>query len=264
MRIDEAAEALLAAWDGKRQIAPLSDGAGITLDEGYAIAARIAAMRQARGERTLGRKIGFTNRTIWPIYNVSATVWGWMWEGGLHDIPEDGRIALPDRPELRLEPEIVFGFARSPASGMDAAALLGCLDWVAHGVELVTSASAYPGWRFTAPDTAAAHGMHAALWIGPRRPATAFDVAGLEDFALTLTGPDRTLRGEARDVLGDPLHALAHLVGLLTRHPAAGPIRPGEVVTTGTLTDAVPVARGQRWQTRLDGIALPGLDLTLV
>jgi 2-keto-4-pentenoate hydratase len=42
------------------------------------------------------------------------------------------------------------------------------------------------------------------------------------------------------------------------------PVREGEIVTTGTLTDALPVAPGETWSTSLDGISLPGLSITLL
>lgn len=258
---DSAAADLLAAFDAGTQRPPLSDARPLDMADGYAVAARIAAARRARGERVRGRKIGFTNRRIWPLYNVDAPIWGWVWDSALHDIPDSGHVALPRLPEPRLEPEIVLGIARSPEPGMDAAALRDCLEWIAHGVEIVTSV--YPGWRFTAPDTAAAQGLHGALWLGERVAADRIPARALETFELALDGPGGTLRGHASDVLGGPLHALAHLVEELSGTPGTAPLQPGEVVTTGTLTDAVPIAPGQTWRTELTGIALPGLDITL-
>lgn len=255
----DPAQALLAAFDGNTQLAPLSEGAPIGLEEGYMTAAGIAELRRARGERVAGRKIGFTNRTIWPIYNVDRPVWGWVWESGLHDIPRDGQIPLPARPELRLEPEIAFGIGETPAQRMGPADLLGCIAWVAHSVELVCSL--YPGWRFTAPDAAAAQAMHAELWVGERIPASRFSVEELERFSIRLTGGERVLEGHADDVLGGPLHALAHLVRHVGDMPGAPPLQPGEIITTGTLTDAVPLEPGAEWQSRLEGIDLPALDL---
>jgi 2-oxo-3-hexenedioate decarboxylase len=38
-------------------------------------------------------------------------------------------------------------------------------------------------------------------------------------------------------------------------------VRAGEIVTTGTLTPALPVRGGETWSTRLAGIELPGLAL---
>ena len=158
-----AAEALYAAFHGNMQVPPLTDKMlpDLTLDEGYRIAADIHARRVFNGQEVAGRKIGFTNRSIWPIYNVDAPVWGWMYAHGVSEIPEDGVIPLPPVPEPRIEPEIVFGFRTSPSPDMDLEALSACLDWVAHGFEIVTSL--YPGWRFTAPDAVAGMAMHGAL-----------------------------------------------------------------------------------------------------
>ena len=69
----------LAAMEGGRQIAPFSARyPGLTLDDAYRISARLCALRTARGERVIGRKIGFTNRTIWAEYGVHAPIWGFV------------------------------------------------------------------------------------------------------------------------------------------------------------------------------------------
>ena len=49
---------------------------------------------------------------------------------------------------------------------MDETASLSCLDWVAHGFEMVDSI--FPQWKFSAADTVAANGVHGALLIGAR------------------------------------------------------------------------------------------------
>ncbi len=62
-------------------------------------------------------------------------------------------------------------------------------------------------------------------------------------------------------MLGGPLRALAHLAGLLAQDPHNPPLQAGEIVTTGTLTRAFPVAPGERWHTVLSGIGLEGLSV---
>jgi len=62
-------------------------------------------------------------------------------------------------------------------------------------------------------------------------------------------------RGVGANVLGSPLLALGYLLDLLKGQPLAA----GEIVTTGVLTDAHPVAPGERWSTRFSGLPLPGL-----
>jgi 2-oxo-3-hexenedioate decarboxylase len=69
--------------------------------------------------------------------------------------------------------------------------------------------------------------------------------------------------GQGDFVLGSPLLALGHLVEVLTSLPAHPPLEAGEIVTTGTLTAALPVRPGETWSTRFDGLDLPGFRLTL-
>ena len=63
----------------------------------------------------------------------------------------------------------------------------------------------------------------------------------------------------AQPLLGNPLAAVTHLQGLLAAQGPQALIQAGEVVTTGTVTDAHAVSPGQTWSTRLEGIGLPGL-----
>lgn len=43
--------------------------------------------------------------------------------------------------------------------------------------------------------------------------------------------------------------ALRHLVGVLANDPESPPLAGGEIVTTSTLTRALPIAPGQTWGT---------------
>ena len=39
------------------------------------ITSRVRALREARGERPVGRKIGFSNRGLWERYGVDRPMW---------------------------------------------------------------------------------------------------------------------------------------------------------------------------------------------
>lgn len=246
------------------QTAPFSARpAGLTLDEAYRVTALLDQRRAARGERRIGRKIGFTNRTIWEQYKVYAPIWGHVYASTVHDLGERTMLPLATFSEPRIEPEIVFGVARPPTADMDDAALMACVEWVAHGFEIVQSI--FPGWRFTPADTVAVNGLHGALLIGPRHAvagdATAWQTA-LPAFSIELLCDGEIVdRGHAANVLDGPLSAVRHLVGLLASDPVNPPLAAGEIVTTGTLTRAMPVKPGETWSTRLAGIALEGIRL---
>jgi 2-oxo-3-hexenedioate decarboxylase len=255
--IADSADRLLAAFDQGTQLAPLSNGAAVTLQDAYEIAAEISARRVARGERIVGRKIGFTNRTIWQDYGVDAPMWAPMYDTSVAAVPVDGVLHLPKQAEPRIEPEIAFHIAKTPRPGMSQDALAACIDWMAHGFEIVTSP--FPNWRFRLPDCTAAQALHACFWFGPPVPLPD-DLGVLEQFSLTMDGPRGQLQGHARDVLDGPLHALRFLVETLESQ-GADPIKPGEIVTTGTLTDAGAVASGETWRTAFSGLDLSGLTV---
>jgi 2-oxo-3-hexenedioate decarboxylase len=68
-------------------------------------------------------------------------------------------------------------------------------------------------------------------------------------------------RGVGANVLDSPLLALGHLVGVLASQPSVAALAAGEIISTGTITDAHPVRPGETWSTRLHGLPLPGLTV---
>jgi 2-oxo-3-hexenedioate decarboxylase len=241
--------------------------------QAYAVAGEMHRACVARGERPVGRKIGFTNRNIWAEYGVYEPIWGFVYDATVSHA-RDGRaeLALAGLLEPRIEPEIVLHFARAPAvtggppRGRDPADLeseiLACIDWIAHGFEIVQSP--YPAWKFKVQDTVAANGLHGRLVIGAPVPVADIpDCARrLREFRIALARDGEVQAvGSGANVLDSPLLAFAHLAEVLARLPQFPPVAAGEVVTTGTLTAALPVQPGERWRTRLDGIALPPLEI---
>ena len=69
--------------------------------------------------------------------------------------------------------------------------------------------------------------------------------------------------GVGANVLGSPALALAHLAGVLAGDREAAPLEAGELVTTGTVTDAWPVAPGQTWTSDFGALGVEGLRLKL-
>ncbi len=255
---------VLDALAGRRQIASFSERLSVfTMTDAYAVTAALRRLREAGGERHVGRKIGFTNSAIWDEYGVHAPIWGDMFDTTVSSLENDV-FDLSSLLEPKIEPEIVFGLAAAPAPGMDEAALLGCIEWVAHGFEIVQSV--YPGWRFAAPDTVAGLGMHGGLVIGPRRPIADEPpggwLAALSGFTITLARDGKEIdRGGGGNVLGGPLTPLRHLVEMLADDPHSPPLATGEIVTTGTLTRAFAVTWGERWATTIEGLPLGGIEV---
>ena len=69
--------------------------------------------------------------------------------------------------------------------------------------------------------------------------------------------------GVGANVLDGPAHALAHLRDVLASQPDSRPLAAGELVTTGTITDAWPVARGDTWTSDYGALPVRGLALAI-
>jgi len=263
--IEEIARAELASYDGCTAIEPPSSRApAFDIGAGYQVLAEVLRLRRARGERTAGRKIGFTNRNIWAQYGVDSPIWAPVYEttlvahaGGTMD------FSLRQMYAPRIEPEIAFGLCAPLSAGVrDPGRVLERIEWVAPAFEIVDCR--YADWTFRVQDSVAQQGLHAALILGPRvalaPAARARWASQLADCAVVLEC-DRVLaeRGVGANALGHPAAALAFLADVLAGQPQFSPISAGEIVTTGTLTPALPIAPGETWRYTLAGIDLPPL-----
>jgi 2-oxo-3-hexenedioate decarboxylase len=257
-----ADEAFAAFNSGGRQVPSFSARyPDFNLDDAYRVTALTNSMRAAQHYKPLGRKIGFTNRRMWDEYGVRAPNWGYVYDRTMHDLAVP--LSLAPYTEPKIEPEIMFGLAAAPSPGMDDAALLSCIAWVAHGFEIVQSI--FPNWKFSAADSVVADAMHGALLVGPHHDIgsrTGEWLRTLASFDIELYCDGQLMdRAHASNVLEGPLSAMRHLVEMLAHDPDNLPLAAGEIVSTGTLTRALPVKAGETWTTKLKDIALEGISL---
>src|ERR1700741_809143 len=129
------ARELISLHESPREVAPFSDRyPGLTAEGGYEAARALHEHRLAAGWRPVGRKIGFTNRTIWPRYGVYEPIWGTVYDRTLIRAAEQrARVPLAGLVNARIEPEICFGLRRAPREQP----LVECIEWMAHSVEIV-------------------------------------------------------------------------------------------------------------------------------
>jgi 2-keto-4-pentenoate hydratase len=238
---------------------------GFDWPQGYAVAAELLKLRRARGEKTVGRKIGFTNRNIWAEYGATAPIWAHVYDRTLVQAV-DGRatITLKGSARPRLEPEIAFKLKAPLAAGvMVPERVLETIEWYAPSFEIVDCH--FDDWRFGPADSAADFSLHWRLIIGT--PTRAADLPALarqlHDCKVTLSRDGTAVdTGVGANALGHPATALAHLAEVLSRQPQFEPLAAGEIITTGTLTAAMPITAGETWSSRYEG--LPGVaGLTL-
>jgi 2-keto-4-pentenoate hydratase len=264
MDATKLAKELIDLHDHPRLVAPFSSRfPGLTAETGYAAARQLHAHRLAQGWKLAGRKNGFTNRGIWERYGVNGPMWGAVYDRTLVFSKENKAVvSLAGLVQPRIEPEICFKLKAAPPRTRNPALLLESIEWIAHSVEIVQCH--HPEWKMTLGDCTADNALHGRLIVG-----TPVDVQRISGLAAALPFLKVTLRkggetvdqGTGANVLDSPLLSLAFLVEILAQQKDAPPLAAGEIVSTGTLTDAHPVKAGETWSTDLHGFAARGLEI---
>lgn len=276
--MNEIAAKLDHARSNNYQIPPLTKSIPeLSTKDGYRIASIIKTIRCGKGrDEVMGRKIGFTNKSIWPEFNVDRSNWSYMYRSSIVDLTAASTssegVSICDLSncsnlEPKIEPEIVLGLKSKISSQMTDEQILGSIEWIAHGFELVCSV--FPGWKFTAADTTAAFALHSRLLVGPKKylPLSSAGsptelVQQLRNFKISLfQNGERVDTGGGSNVLGSPINALRHLAELLETDDVNLPLGKHEMVTTGTLTRALSIGDGDVWRTELESISIPGLNV---
>jgi 2-oxo-3-hexenedioate decarboxylase len=229
-----------------------SEDASFNIAQAYRDALAVRALRIARGEVPRGFKIGFTNRNIWQRYGVYGPIWGTVYTTSLSFCEGEGVVSLKGTCQPRLEHEAVFGMRVTPPANASLDDLFDSLEWVAPGFEVVQSH--LPDWKFKAPDTVADGGLHARLLVGRKVPVAqiASSASQLnEQLAAAqvhlIKGGMTVESGCGANVLDGPLLALQYFLKELRACPGAVDLLAGDVITTGTWTDAWPVLPGETW-----------------
>lgn len=145
--------------------------------------------------------------------------------------------------------------------------ILGCVDAVAVGFEFVFSP--FGVWPVPPADAVAGFCLHCGAAIGPWRQIGTDDTDDwrerLRMLKLRMRNDDGIERdGTGASVFGSPLRALKSIVDQQAGNPDWDVIQPGEIVTTGTVTELLPIKPGQTWTIEVSGAPLEGIEIKIV
>ncbi len=234
---------------------------GFSLAEAYSVADFLRENRVANGYEIVGKKIGFTNQAIWPALGIGHPIWATLYQKTVHY--SQAELSLAGMAAPRIEPEIVFKLKRNLIGhNLEAEEILAAMEWYALGFEIVDCN--FPDWKCTPNDAITDFGLHAALMVGETRPVRPDFGLALAEFSVKLYQDDKlAAEGAGHNVLGSPALAINWLLATL-RDAGINGLQAGEVITTGTLTDALPIAAGQSWRFEVSGLDLPSLTLNML
>lgn len=203
----------------ERRLLDAATQAPLDLATAYAVQRELTAARFARGARRIGAKLGYTSQVMREQMRIDAPNHGPLLSTMLIT---DGRVpATTVQPRVEPEVAVVLGEDLRPVA--------------AHGALEVVD-SVWLDYRFTLELNTADGSSAAGVVIGPALP-----LDGLDALPVRLLRNGETVgEGTGAAAMGHPLRALEWLLATLD----GDGLQPGDVVITGGLTAAVPIAPG--------------------
>lgn len=233
-----AAEALMRAEETRTTIPQLSKTwPDMALEDSYDVQRRWMALKQAKGARVIGRKIGLTSRAMQQASKMTEPDYGIMTDDAM--FKDGARIPAGRFIKPRLEVELAF------VMGTDLQGA-GCqMHDVLRATEFVTPALEIIDYRTEVPraivDTIADNAAFGAIVLGGRifRP---FDVdLRWVSAALSKNGVIEET-GVSAGIMGHPAAGVAWLVNKLA--PLDDGLKAGDLVLCGSFTRPVDIAPG--------------------
>ena len=253
------------AYVNRRSVtAPSSREGGLDLAAAYATERELVRLREAAGSRAIGVKVGFANKAMWRALKLDTLVWAHMYDDTVRFADRDhATISLGKMLAPKIEPEIVFKLRQPIEPNADASAVLAATEWLALGFEIIDCV--YPEWKFTPVDFVAAYGLHAGLIVGTPLPVTAAAIPSLVDqlaaFTVTLKkNGEGVAQGAGKNSLKSPALCLGELSSAAMKR--GEPLKAGDLISSGTLTEAQLLAPGGTFTAVLEGLNLPPLTVT--
>jgi len=212
------------------------------LEDAYNIQVKMAEEYIGDGDRLTGYKMGLTSRAKQESMGISDSIYGRLFDS--HIVSDNGSIDLQQGVQPRVEPEIGLKIDQplnGPVTGLD---VIKATSSIFPCIEVLDSR--FEDYNFSLPDVIADNTSAFRVVLGssagePHR-------YNLDSLGVILRKNGRVeATGATGATLGNPLNAAAELVNVLSRQGRDG-LKPGMVVITGGITDAVPVSVGDHIQ----------------
>lgn len=222
----------------------------IDIDDAYQISLRWLRLREAAGERVIGKKIGVTSKAVQDMLNVHQPDFGFLTDrmqladGATASLSALGLI------QPRAEGEIAFMLRKDlQGPGVTRQDVLDATAWVAPCFEIVDSRIC--DWQIRIQDTVADNASCGVFAVGSQHTDPAvLDLARVTMHMQRNGQPSGSGRGEA--VQGHPAEAVAWLANTLGARGI--PFRAGEIILSGSLAPLVPAQAGDFFTMEIDGL----------
>jgi len=240
VELHELARHMLADYDARTPGQLIADSFDLTTDHAYALQAEIARLREVRGERVIGYKVGCTSRPIQAQLGVKEPIFGRLWGTECH--PSGVHLSSARYANLAVEGEMAVRLSkdlrREPLSAEEYREAIAEVFPVIELHHYVLPEAWLPGqWLI------ASNGMHAGFVLADAETVC----SGLPNFAHSLSiRINQVVVGAVEDAaaLTCPIESLRWLAGRLAQFGLQ--LCEGQVILTGSPMKLYPVAAGSR------------------
>ncbi|KAK1848897.1 2-oxopent-4-enoate hydratase [Colletotrichum chrysophilum] len=247
--LQQISEALRAARISREPIDPPAKTWG-SLDPDSAFEVQRVTVKNAvskYGDRLVGYKLGNIAKVMQDAFGLDQPDYGFLL--GSTFIYEGTTLPRKDyiKPFVELEPAFVLkGHLKGP--NVTVADVINAIDYAIPAIEIIDSR--VKNWAIGLADTLADNGSTGAVILGgtPRR---------LTDLTLSNTrgvlrfNDREVMAGNTRNVLGNPISAVAWLVNKLSKYDVE--FSPGQVILPGSCLQAVPMEEPGHWSCTFEG-----------
>ncbi len=245
--IEELAGELIKAEEERKPVEPITERyPEITTDDAYKIQLKVVKIKEERGEKIVGKKIGLTSKQMQELLGVYEPDYGHIMDVMMRfegDFIDTSNLIQP-----RVEAEIAFILKESlEGPGVTVGEVLKATEGVMPAIEVIDSR--VRDWKIKIQDTVADNASIGRVILGGR-------ITPVENLDLRLIGMVFKKNGRiistsaGAAVLGNPAQAVAWLTNKLAEYGVK--LKAGEIVLSGSLISAVDVKSGDFIEAEFD------------
>ena len=225
---------LLSDLDSRTQWRSFVPPEGMSLEQAYALQGEVARLREVRGERVIGYKVGCTSRSIQDQLGIREPIFGRLFETAC--FPSGFRLDPHRFAGLAIEGELAIRLSRDlPREPLADEEYIAAIESVFPVIELHHYVLPEQG-RPVVP-LVASGGMHAGLVLAEEELICSGRMPVVDELEVVIAG---RVAGTTREpwTMGGPATTLRWLTGQLAGWELT--LRRGQVILTGS---ALPLFR---------------------
>ncbi|MDT8903370.1 2-keto-4-pentenoate hydratase [Anaeroselena agilis] len=225
---------------------------GITNEEAYQVQLAGMNLRLADGHTIVGKKIGLTSKAMQTALGVFEPDYGYITDRMM--VFEGEPLSLSELIAPKIEAEVAFVLKEDLAGpGVTVTKVLQATAGLMPALEIIDTR--IKDWKIKIQDTIADGASIGKVIVSGRLiPADEFD---LRYMGLVLEKNGETVATAAgAAVLGHPANAVAWLANKLADYGIS--LKAGEIIMSGSLTAACPVAAGDNISAAFDRLGTVG------